>query len=409
MQAVNLIEISKIEENYYFKLKVLLGDECHPLSGPDSVHSWLEIDRSLSQLKYLERQLRSCHHTDNRMPSAKIKLLVNSSPWKLNDTGWHVQLKSSVRIFDEWLCTTFTSLRETTCLSNFMDNEWCRRTEDARLTKKVLEADPRRFQQYFISDENKALMIRRCKEWSLESDNTLFLEPSCGQGDLLTGLVAEGWSCVGCDIDPVVCDRARETLARLATELSPETFAVPVPVITQDFLTVTRASLMDVAAHGRPHDTTGVDQHMVVVVVGCPPYTCGGGTGALTAAGSAESDTGRDLPLHFIVHCANTIGADKMLFLLPPRCGDPAFIGRVRTAISRGHSQRYCHGHSDGSTTTTSSRTVPESESGMGWNVVNSESASNLFYFCGREVHQPAIIQSWERTNDTLTRTLTTD
>jgi hypothetical protein len=144
--------------------------------------------------------------------------------------------------------------------------------------------------QYFASSENSVMVAQTAVQFAQsklaptlsETPHFLFVEPSCGHGDIVLALMERLVQAnilptlvtiVGYDIDPhaiATCRQHKEFCKR-------EYF---LDWRHQNFVETNRQSLL-------PHG-------FVTVCLGGPPYTTGAGSG---------QDMQRDLPTRFLLHC----------------------------------------------------------------------------------------------------------
>jgi hypothetical protein len=320
------------------------------------------ILRTFYELKQLFREIGS------RFPSTQLKLLLDHECWIVNGDGWKLEMKKSLSFVNSLLHKIGPSFD-----SNLDDFCSCARYEmlrKDRLVRKNKESDARRLQQYFMSEENIKFMVQTAIQYS--SADAIYLEPSCGDGRVLQHL-AESESVgqvIGCELDSVVWEKAVQVIALVHPK--------PCSVLLSDFLLTTRSSL------GIPPDCRSL------IVVSSPPYTLGGGTGALSEQGNSLKDTGRDLPMQFIIHSAVTLQASRIIMLLPPRCAEESFVRRVLDQInasSTTYSSQYSH----------ESALTEQPVSPGAWDVSHVTPPNNEFDFCGRTIRQAAIVQVWDR------------
>lgn len=201
--------------------------------------------------------------------------------------------------------------------------------------------------QYFCSPATARQLVHLTLEFVRQQQEqqkhktqgpVVFLEPSCGHGDIVrqllqdldgTSIVEHNFHVLGCDIDDSAIQRCRQQFPQ----------SDHLEWICDDFLRTTPSD----------HHASGT-----LVVLGGPPYTSGAGSGSLVE---------RDLPLAFFLHCANVWKAAFVAFILPVR-------------------YKACP------------MQLP------GWNVeTHALSESSTFFFRGQEgVVQPSIIQCCTRT-----------
>lgn len=178
----------------------------------------------------------------------------------------------------------------------------------------------------------------------LSSEEIVFIEPSCGDGRIILGLLSNASfttrnaSIAGYDIDQSAIERSQQNLKSVKSDKS-------VVLRCSDFLTLTQQDML--------HDLnlTKETSDVVTVVLGGPPYTP------------------KDLPEKFILHCIKVLHAEMIFFLLPKRCGKDG--ARVQEILNS--SDEYVER----------------------WQFVNKELVNSTFDFEGRSVTQPSIMQYW--------------
>lgn len=289
-------------------------------------------------------------------PGGRLKSLLSRCPWNLRGEGWRDDMTKGLSLANQWLGSIGAPLLTQFCDETEYANE--RRRLALRLQS---EKHARKMQQYLMSAENVGYVIREALKGS--GENTVYIEPSCGDGRLVLALAEQGSvrHVVGCELDAVISDKATAAVASSAV-------AHKCRILSGNFLS-TRSSDFVSGLMEEQKDSIERD----IVVFGGPPYTLGGGDGSLVASGDAAADTGRDLPLQFISHAARELKPRKMVLLLPPRCGETSYIERTKeTIINRG--------------------VVGD---GISWDVVTVPAPNNEFDFCGRIIRQPSIIQLW--------------
>ena len=320
-------------------------------------------------------------------PKAALQKLSNQAPWKTpgsppleyDNSDWqeleqkdpnrtvsdnyHVSMKKSIMLVDRFLqsCSRWESLRpvwKEFCrpldthglVSNYRDNA----TRENRPTGITSPRESSTLGQYFCTEENANQLMDLTFAWIQQqqkqqqqlapktttgmSNNWVFLEPSCGHGQLvwtlmerLKRVLLDGTEIVGYDLD----DNAIQ-LCRLHQQQLHHYHHDSVTWVSGNFLDSPSPS------HGK---TT------TVVCVGGPPYTSRHG-----------ATMERDLPQLFLNHLFQIWKADFCAFILP---------------------RRYAKNPPQ----------VP-----IGWKCETHEMASSTFYFQGTvEVTQPSIIQTFCR------------
>ena len=325
------------------------------------------VRRSLRDLQALSRQQK--RKTTPPLPTQHARKLQSKS-WRLEGAGWEANQKKAVASLGAWL-TEVLGASEGDVKSTFLDEASYQQRQQQIRERVEREAPARALQQYFASAANIATMtallaqVLTKREQSSREQRLVVVEPSFGDGRLLKALAScltartEQTLLVGVEIDPVVSASARERFASTAAEVEPQ-------LHIGDFLTTTREQLL---AGGGAAESFQEDA--VFIVVGSPPYTQGGGTGSLTTAGNASLDTGRDLPLQFLIHSAAVLRAQVIVFLMPQRSGREDAVSRALHEMQQA--------------------------SGSSFRLAEQHEASSEFEFVGRKVAQPAVVQVFER------------
>jgi len=337
----------------------------------------VSIRRSTGDLKSLARKTKKLKSQMTLSFPSHLALKLQDRTWCVGGEGWHANQSKALANLNAWLNSALSSVDDGV-LQDFMDEaryEICRQETRARIE---LEASARKLQQYFASSTNIQSMLellRRAITSMLSSSRSviseiLLVEPSFGDGRLLRKMLDFATSnlhsanlgittlrLLGIEIDPVVSAAA---ISRAASSLTSLPQGVELQLLIHDFLQTTSEQL---AIPTLPTSR--------VIVVGSPPYTIGGGTGDLNTEGSAAADTGRDLPLNFLVHSAAILHAHSIIFLMPQRCSKPKFLDRALQDM--------------------------QTESGSEWVLSLEQPADSVFDFVGRQISQPVVIQVYDR------------
>lgn len=221
-----------------------------------------------------------------------------------------------------------------------------------------------RLGQYFASGGNARLVIKKMTEL-LErdgnknaNDSLVFVEPSCGDGRIISELLnatkqikADSIQIFGYDIDPTAIERAKTSLS--GSEVALE---------CKDFLSLSQEDLLSAIARTSSNHTEvealsrkrrrADDDNKKLIVVGGPPYTP------------------KPLPQQFILHSIQELKAEIVVFILPERC--------KRDAI---HLQQVLN-----------SSTF---ESKSKWIYSNTELENIDFSFEQSTIQQPSVLQCW--------------
>lgn len=279
------------------------------------------------------------------LPKAALKKLAESTPWKRPGTSiptieghienhYHARMKKSLLQLDQFL--------QGSCRCDDAKESWelfCRPGDTEGLVTVSIPELPTntvttsqkssRLGQYFCSKENaqkvvhltlnevKDLLFIEKKDHRYHNRPLLFLEPSCGHGDIVQELLNQlqqhytstsnrnrkrrNVSIHGYDIDPNAIQKCQS--------ISSSSNAISIHWTCQNFL----------------ESSNTVHDEPFVICLGGPPYT--------TGAGSNENIK-RDLPSQFISHCINEFNALVVSFLLPIRYRES--LGEI---VSKGYEQ----------------------------------------------------------------------
>ena len=220
-----------------------------------------------------------------------------------------------------------------------------------------------RLGQYFASDDNAQLVISRMIELLEQDgersndDSYVFIEPSCGDGRIISKLLTAtkqmkdgSINVLGYDIDANAIERAKTKLNGSKVLLE-----------CKDFLSLSRQDLLSRVQHFHsPNDELTLSRkrrrpdngHEKIIVIGGPPYTP------------------KELPKQFILHSITNLKADIVVFILPQRCEKEA--AQIQQILN--------DRRTDGN---------------LRWSYSNTELANIEFSFEKITVQQPSILQSW--------------
>ena len=196
--------------------------------------------------------------------------------------------------------------------------------------------------QYFASEENANDVVRTAFELLSMIDsiqyNTIFLEPSCGDGRIIEKVLQTKYDTVqraiiGVDIDPNSIQKAEQKLGQ------------------QDDMVLKSACFLSLTPE-QIFSCVSFEGKSKLIVLGGPPYTP------------------KDLPERFILHSILTLDADIVVFILPSRCAkDAEKIQRKLNSANIKGSTFWCY---------------------------NNKILDNIFFnFKETTVSQPSILQSW--------------
>lgn len=341
------------------------------------------IHREIGDLIHLCR-LQKCQSGDRLPMPPQIERNLQGGSWRIDGDGWHRNMKKSLINLNQWM-TSVLGAASPAAFTDFNDEECYQRRKQAVRERIEREAPARKLQQYFASESNMTAMcdlLRQSLRDTASGTCMAVIEPSFGDGRLLLAMLdtlrreaatlaltsshLRTVLLAGVEIDPVIATIAMTSLAPIRSSIAPSE-GITVHTLISDFLSTTQDQILM-----SPTPSLGCSTHLTIVV-GSPPYTNGGGTGQLTSTGDAVLDTGRDLPLHFLVHSCSRVGlqADRVIFLLPLRCSKRTFIARAIAEMT--------------------------AAAGSPFTLFRQIAADGEFEFAGRKVSQPAVIQEYRR------------
>jgi hypothetical protein len=287
-----------------------------------------------------------------QLPDTKLKNLMDEE-WIYLGVGWNQHKTKSLHFVNTWLSSVWNLFSDH--FENFANDVIHAETLCISNQKRANEKNARSLQQYFTSNTNVEFMLSFLSYDDLR--NSIFVEPSCGDGRIVFSLCNKTGNTlpvIGYDIDSSLLTKAQQ----INHDMNFNSIFV-----CSDFLSINRESLLG------NFDSRYQDRN--IVVIGNPPYTIGGGDGSIKEPGNKASDSGRELPYNFLIHAACTLGASKIIFVLPERCRCESYINLAKLKMQKD---------------------VDE------WTVTTINAPCNNFNFCERIIHQNCIIQIWDKT-----------
>jgi len=294
---------------------------------------------------------------DDEGPSSGgyCKLLRDVGDIIIERNNFNPNMKKSLQHLDEFLSKAFSASRKATT-DNSDENSlivkawavFCKPEHTEHLadssnntTNNSYETHTptaARLGQYFASDENARLVVKKMIEL-LERDvdpnaQLIFIEPSCGDGRILSELLnatkqieADSINTLGYDIDPTAIERAKINLSGSKVALE-----------CKDFLSLSRQDLLSsiLPPTATKEETSSrkrrrADDDRKVMVLGGPPYTP------------------KPLPQKFILHSIQQLKAQVVVFILPERCKkDADHIQQIlNSTIPDGEKRRWLYSHTE--------------------------------------------------------------
>ncbi|TMW57622.1 hypothetical protein Poli38472_003547 [Pythium oligandrum] len=255
------------------------------------------LDRALHQ--HLKRQEDGKDASCGRLSARRFRKLMESS-WIKGDarSGWRAELQKNVAACTQWL-NDVLALLPPAQRAVFADEAAYQMHKRAREEERQSLQNARDLQQYFTSASLIRSVMHRLEQWlkdylalSMDTEKIVWLEPSCGDGRLLTALADAGAKRIlAYELDSDLCDVAREATKDAASDIS---------VFQGDFLT-----------SSRPIDTN----EGMLLVFGNPPF------------GEKTASLSRDLVHRFLTHVASSAWrASSVVFIVPARCAKPEYV-----------------------------------------------------------------------------------
>ena len=258
----------------------------------DIVSSWLPEGCRPSSFNYDRRMKKSLHQLECFLRDCE------NAAMKAGTTVWNSFCKPDQSQHLVPLLLQFTK-----------DSEPCSLNQ-ART--KPCSLNPARLGQYFASDQNSSLVAAKVMELAESSptesspteSSTVFVEPSCGDGRIISkilpllkaGDIIPNFLVIGYDIDQIAINKAKETIRDDRVVLR-----------CTNYLDINRRSL---------ESDAGLSEFKCVVFGG-PPY---------------RQDGGFDPCVQFVEHSIEELKADFVVFILPERRKN---ADRLRETISK--------------------------------------------------------------------------
>lgn len=284
--------------------EVQCGD-AHPADG-------LVLQRAFVDLQAWDRAL--AHSGESRLPrlSTRRWRQLMELTWTRGDEskGWRIELQKNVSACEQWLNAAYKAL-PTDQQRAFVDEDGYRAYQEQRAAVRAAKQHARDMQQYFTSAPLIDCVLSSVTDWlaqhkiEVSSERVVWLEPSCGDGRILSALLKAGARRVhGFELDEALCRRARDNVQ--ASE------GAVCSIQQGDFL-----------ASRRSHH----DQDLLFAL-GNPPF------------GSKDKEGAReDLILSFYLHTSVEWKASMIAFIVPERCASPSFVASTLEALSTGPTQ----------------------------------------------------------------------
>ncbi|CAH0480714.1 unnamed protein product [Peronospora belbahrii] len=229
-----------------------------------------------------------------RLPTKRLRKL-SATTWLLGDdtSGWRLELQKSVSVCEKWLNAAFMQLSPS-LQQEFLNDDLYTVAKRKRAAHRENIKYARDLQQFFTSVELVDLVVQRVLEHSVKKE-TVWLEPSCGDGRFLTALLrAEAQHVIGYEIDERLHSIADRNVRLSAIDVAG---GVQVQVCLGNFL--------------ESRSCMPADKH--VIVIGNPPF-------------GARGKDGSDLVHAFYQHAAKEWRASVIAFIVPERCSRGKFI-----------------------------------------------------------------------------------
>lgn len=318
---------------------------------------------------------------DDEAPSGGYCKLVGDHDVSDNiERNFNPNMKKSLLQLDEFLLKAYSASKE--AITDNDDDEkdsivtawnvFCRPEHTNHLTDSSNSSTNNltthtptaaRLGQYFASDENARLVIRklvelleRDSEHSTSGSQLVFVEPSCGDGRIISELLntkkqlkADNVKILGYDIDPTAIERAKANLSGNEVALECKDF---LSLSLEDLSNCTTTTDEETSSRKRRRRASS-DDNGKIVVVGGPPYTP------------------KPLPQQFILHSIQQLQAELVVFILPERCRKDAdhLQQKLNTNATNKSKRKWCYS--------------------------NTELENIDFSFEDSTIQQPSVLQCW--------------
>jgi predicted RNA methylase len=271
------------------------------------------LQRDLNDLRRWDRALHRCtDHSMPRLPTKKLRKLMEMS-WVRDEpaAGWRLELQKNVAVCEAWINAALASLPADE-RREFLDDELYAQAQERRSAERAAVQSAKDLQQYFTSqplvEELVATVMARVgAEEGVALDDVVFLEPSFGDGRIIRTLVGAGARhVVGYEIDASLWRNSVTETEQLAS----------MHLVAGDFLASKRT------------ESSVSTRHRTVVAVGNPPF------GDKTGDREQTEPPVADLVVRFMAHAAAEWRARLLVFIVPERCGKPAFVQSALQALA---------------------------------------------------------------------------
>jgi predicted RNA methylase len=279
-----------------------------PVSHPSAVAK----RRSIGDFQALDRAV--AHGTkrgDTPVPRLSLRRLkkLTETSWRRDDAtaGWRRELQKNVAACEQWVEAALASAYETARL-RFVDDDAYAAHHCARAERQQLSQRARQLQQYFTSESVLCHVMSRLRDVlarlqlpAIESEQVLWVEPSCGDGRVVDALIAAGAKrVIGWELDDRVWSVAHSKLEKHAT------------IEHGDFLVSSPPPVGE--------------EPTVVMALGNPPF----GEEDPSSASSQRDD----LVAKFVVHTVHVWCAQLVAFIVPSRCGRAAYLEALLASLN---------------------------------------------------------------------------
>jgi tRNA G10 N-methylase Trm11 len=270
------------------------------------------ISRTIYDIKRIMRNAKTINNNNNnnnklqplhiyKIPRAII-LLYDNKTFRINDNGYDKSMIKVIKISEQYINFILNNIDEITKY-NFLDEEKYQQTISIINSKRIIEKKPRLLQQFFTKENDINELINLSKfniDNNILLNNTIFIEPSCGDGRILVELCNRNYKCIGIDIDYEILQKAQINLKYINDVDNRNNM---LGLICQDFLKLSKNDIC-------------IPDNSNIIIIGNPPYR------------DTINEEDHDYTMRFIMKCKE-INANRVAFILPKRNSKSKFIEKL--------------------------------------------------------------------------------
>jgi len=267
-----------------------------------------EISRTIHDIKRIARAAKanrsSSSSSSDSLPihvykiPKELKKLLDNDIFRINSNGYDKSMIKAIKVSETYINFLLDHIDDPN-KQVFINEEMYQQNVISITERRINEKKPRLLQQFFTkyNDINELISLAIT---DIDIDilaNTIFIEPSCGDGRILLELCNRNYKCIGIDIDDQILEKAKNTLKSF------ESSDLLLELLCIDFLTLSKSQILPILDNKN------------VIVIGNPPYR----------------DTlgiDQDYTMRFIMKCKEI--CSRIAFILPSRAGKDEFIDKLR-------------------------------------------------------------------------------